>query len=389
MLLFIYNFSLEGDYMALSFDINNYSVRIEGEQIELLRKEFQLLQYLYENQNHALSRQQILEAVWPFQIPSDRTVDDHIYRLRKKLKRSPSIIIETVKGIGYKLVYSPPMPHTVSITADEEFKRLSTELLKRYHLYGQGEAIHRLLDKDTFGLVLDEKDEIFLNFLRGDFLSLINSTRIPFNEKSVTFLGLYIILETDGKKIEKYIQKFESKNLIPEEDREEIHLLKVFLYIKTDQLEKARPLLLDAEERITEAVPGFYGFYQLGWFTYALCLRDAALAKTKMEVLEKFFEKNHFQREYGLFLVLKGFYYLSAKQPSKGTDLISHAFTVLEKARFPIQTLMTILVSEKLLILFKNESVGEFISLKKEEVYERYNIIEVKRKIKNELELFL
>jgi hypothetical protein len=46
-------------------------------------------------------------------------------------------------------------------------------------------------------------------------------------------------------------------------------------------------------------------------------------------------------------------------------------------------------VSEKLLILFKNESVGEFISLKKEEVYERYNIIEVKRKIKNELELFL
>ncbi|WP_088033979.1 winged helix-turn-helix domain-containing protein [Evansella clarkii] len=376
--------------MGLSFDINNYSVRIEGEKIELLRKEFQLLQYLYENHNHALSRQQILEAVWPFQIPSDRTVDDHIYRLRKKLKkRSPSIRIETIKGIGYKLVYSPPPSHTLTITADEDFKRLSTELLKKYHLYGQGEAIHRLLDKDTFGLVLDEKEEIFLNFLRGDFLSLINSTRIPFNEKSVTFLGLYIILETDDDKIEKFIQKFESENLIPEEDREDIHLLKVFIYIKIDQLEKAHTLLLDADERITEAVPGFYGFYQLGWFTYALFLQDAALAKIRMEILENFLERYHFQREYGLFLVLKGFYYLTTKEQAKGTDLISHAFTILNKSRFPIQTLMTILVTEKLLTIFKNQTVAEFITLKKEEVYERYNVIEVKRKIKNEIDLFL
>lgn len=72
------------------------------EEIVLTTKEFTMLQYLLENKNIVLSREQILIKVWGDDyFGSDRVVDDTIRRLRKKL---PEIQIETVYGFGYRLV---------------------------------------------------------------------------------------------------------------------------------------------------------------------------------------------------------------------------------------------------------------------------------------------
>lgn len=77
-------------------------VYIMGEKVELTPKEFDLLLYLYERPNIALSREQILNAVWGYDYFGDlRTVDTHIKNLREKLGDFREYI-ETVRGVGYK-----------------------------------------------------------------------------------------------------------------------------------------------------------------------------------------------------------------------------------------------------------------------------------------------
>jgi len=78
-------------------------VFFKGEELQLTNKEFELLSYLIENKNNLISREQILINVWGSDyFGSDRVVDDTIRRLRKKVNQ---LIIETVYGYGYKLVF--------------------------------------------------------------------------------------------------------------------------------------------------------------------------------------------------------------------------------------------------------------------------------------------
>ena len=77
-------------------------VYVDDEEIKLKPKELDLLFYLMDNSNRALTREQILDSVWGYDYFGDpRTVDVHIRRLRQKLKDNNSI--ETVFGTGYML----------------------------------------------------------------------------------------------------------------------------------------------------------------------------------------------------------------------------------------------------------------------------------------------
>ena len=77
-------------------------IHIDGEEIKLKPKEIDLLFYLVDNKNIALTREQILDSVWGYDYIGDhRTVDVHIRRLRQKLKDNKAI--ETVFGTGYML----------------------------------------------------------------------------------------------------------------------------------------------------------------------------------------------------------------------------------------------------------------------------------------------
>lgn len=83
-----------------------FEAYFKGEQLSLTRKEYELLVYLMENKNLVLSRDQLLNAVWDYDIAGDtRIVDVHIARLREKIemdKKFPQYII-TVHGFGYKM----------------------------------------------------------------------------------------------------------------------------------------------------------------------------------------------------------------------------------------------------------------------------------------------
>jgi two-component system response regulator CssR len=76
--------------------------QMQNKDIELTAKEFDLLTFLVDNLQNALSREQIIESVWGDNYyGSDRVVDDLVRRLRQKL---PQLKIETVYGHGYRLV---------------------------------------------------------------------------------------------------------------------------------------------------------------------------------------------------------------------------------------------------------------------------------------------
>jgi DNA-binding response OmpR family regulator len=78
--------------------------RINGIEIPLTKIEFELLVYLTENQNKVLSRERILSRVWQTKSdPQTNIVDVYISRLRRKLHSDPEIIIQTLRGNGYRL----------------------------------------------------------------------------------------------------------------------------------------------------------------------------------------------------------------------------------------------------------------------------------------------
>ena len=87
---------------GLSLCIPSHKVTVNGEEVQLTLKEFDLLAYLLKNAGIVLTRDQILSAVWDYDFEGEtRTVDTHILTLRGKLGACGEKI-QTVRGVGYK-----------------------------------------------------------------------------------------------------------------------------------------------------------------------------------------------------------------------------------------------------------------------------------------------
>ena len=84
-------------------DLNRHVVTVDGKNVALTFKEFELLCYLMENKGMVLTRDQLLSKIWGYDFDGEtRTVDVHIRTLRQKLGEA-SRCIETIRGVGYKL----------------------------------------------------------------------------------------------------------------------------------------------------------------------------------------------------------------------------------------------------------------------------------------------
>lgn len=92
----------EIDAGGIVIDKAAHRVKIDGKEIELSFKEFELLSYFVENQGIALSREKILNNVWDYDYFGDaRTIDTHVKKLRSKLGEKGNYI-KTIWGMGYK-----------------------------------------------------------------------------------------------------------------------------------------------------------------------------------------------------------------------------------------------------------------------------------------------
>ena len=93
------------EFGELRVDMRRIEVTLNGEPVCLKAREFQLLRYLIERPGTAISRTELLQAVWGYSAHSStRTVDVHIASLRRKLEKNPVSpeMIVTIKGLGYR-----------------------------------------------------------------------------------------------------------------------------------------------------------------------------------------------------------------------------------------------------------------------------------------------
>ena len=92
---------------GISVDFKKMEVKRDGQPVVLTAQEFKTFQFLVQNSERVISRDELLNEVWGYQnYPSTRTVDNHILKLRQKLERDPSspVHFRTVHGMGYKFV---------------------------------------------------------------------------------------------------------------------------------------------------------------------------------------------------------------------------------------------------------------------------------------------
>ena len=85
----------------LEMDLLAREVRQAGQPVELTTREFRILEYLLRNKGRVVTRTMLLEKVWDYSFdPQTNIIDQHVSRLRQKLKGQP---IQTVRGVGYSI----------------------------------------------------------------------------------------------------------------------------------------------------------------------------------------------------------------------------------------------------------------------------------------------
>ena len=90
------------EFEGLVIDFEGRTVKVDGKNVDLSLREYELLKYLIDNENIALSREKILNNVWNYDYYGDsRTIDSHIKKVRHKLGKKGKYI-ETIRGVGYK-----------------------------------------------------------------------------------------------------------------------------------------------------------------------------------------------------------------------------------------------------------------------------------------------
>ncbi|MDG1138098.1 MAG: response regulator transcription factor [Opitutales bacterium] len=91
----------------LLLDEDDHSISISGEKVDFTLTEFKLLHYFLKRRGRVQTRDNLLLGVWKFDAEVEtRTVDVHIRRVRKKIQNS-GVEIETIRGVGYRLIEEP------------------------------------------------------------------------------------------------------------------------------------------------------------------------------------------------------------------------------------------------------------------------------------------
>lgn len=295
----------------IAFDSDTYQVAYAGESIALLPKEFALLRYLYENEGRSFTREQLLDAVWPLEAPIDRTVDDHIYRIRKRIARwSHLLTIETVRGQGYKLK-KPDRARTASpLLGDEAFAEDVSRMLSKYHGMGMGAALQLLTaNKETLGLPGDSYYDVYIHFVRGDFGWLLETSLMEDWEKTAYAAFIHATVQSSPSNSVPYFEKLVARSKeqpMPAHWLFDLRLGLIALYQESGMRERAREEIEAIRpEMATLQSPSFMAIYLLREMQSFLLEGSRDKAEAKLKECEELLERHPIQRERGAFLVAK------------------------------------------------------------------------------------
>ena len=91
------------NYGTIRIDVSRHTVQVDGNEVELTYKEYEILKYLMKNRGIVLTRDSLMEKIWGYDFEHGyRTVDVHIQSLRKKLGTAGDAI-KTIRNVGYKI----------------------------------------------------------------------------------------------------------------------------------------------------------------------------------------------------------------------------------------------------------------------------------------------
>ncbi|MCF7757658.1 winged helix-turn-helix domain-containing protein [Paenibacillus xylanexedens] len=300
--------------MSLQLDEGTYTVTRRTESIRLLAKEFALLHFLYENKEKAFTRSQLLDRVWPLEYPVERTVDDHIYRLRKKLKRWDEIRLDTVRGYGYRLAVQenksvlPPSPSV----QDPEMQDAIHNLLRKYHVFGQGNAIQTLVQQqEALGIQIAPYYQLYIRFIQGDLEWLITTKEIPFEERLYWLLIFVHPLIEPADSIQLYEQALNSSALSVDQLRELRILNIIEVYVEVGQYQRAKEQLEETYRVIeTDELKNFRLPVALAALYVELWGGSGEAVEAQMAVLRSGLKDAPYLREIGRFQVMEGLWLL-------------------------------------------------------------------------------
>lgn len=373
----------------IQFSKTDYNITYRSEKIVFLPREYHLFKYLYQNPSRIFSREELLNAVWPMENPVDRTVDDHIYRVRKKIQPLSSVVeIETIRGQGYLL--SMKEVQKSPLLKDDEVSTQVKSLFRKYHRYGQGDALKLLAEnQNVFGFQIDLPNLLYLHFMKGDFSWFLDAQEITFWEKCFYLLHIYSLIEPDKKKCLDYFTCALSAEEIPEYHRLEIKLLnRLSLLIFTKQLDKAATLLHRSKNEIYKKnLEGFIPLILLSELWLTLLQKDILKIEERMEETENKLASFPYLRENANLSIIKGCYWLLKNNESKAKDYFDEAFQLLLEAKFIPGVLMNINM-----ILFCVDDFGVRGTLQtdykdlKEQYISKYKLNEIHSKIEHQLQ---
>lgn len=320
----------------ITWSDDTYQIHYAGETIILLPKEYALFQYLYTWKNRAFSRSDLLDRVWPLEEPTDRTVDDHIYRLRKKLQKwSHLLTIDTVRGVGYRLTLKEqPSPSPSVLTSD--FSENIQRMLTTYHGMGMGAALQTLYaNQQVLGFQMDSFYATYLRFVSGDFGWFVED-KTSLSDKLFYLFHLYHMTEIDSQKTLEILQwALKNAKSMPKNYQDEMQITAICVYAQAKEWERAKKQLLPARE-VVERVnsPGFQLFFQAEEALLYLLMGEVEEAEKVIQRSEEILQELPMQRELGSFTITRGLCLYHRQEFAKARRLVDEGLEVLRSTKF-------------------------------------------------------
>ncbi|MFF2912677.1 winged helix-turn-helix domain-containing protein [Paenibacillus sp. NPDC057934] len=324
--------------MRLELHDHEYKVTAEGLTVELLPKEFALLRFLYLNRGRTFSREQLLDKVWPLEYPVERTVDDHIYRLRKKLGCFPLLRISTVRGLGYSLAVQDTAgtakPPSIQDTALHETMR---EIFVKYHQYGQGRSMQILArQQDVLGYELDPFYAVYVHFVQGDLKWLLNTTEAPLTDRLYSLMLFFMFTGDPAERLASCELMIERK-ILPSFQHQELKILNILdLYAVAGETDKALERL---ELTYTVIKDPEYENFELPvaineMFVHLVAGTSDAQVAAMVGNIEERLRARPFLRESGSYNFVHGIWKLRQKNWRDGEALLDEGLRILEVSGF-------------------------------------------------------
>jgi DNA-binding winged helix-turn-helix (wHTH) protein len=378
---------MENNRGRVQFQPEEYKITHAADSIHLLPKEYALFAFLYEHKNQAFSRDELLDRVWGLEDPSDRTVDDHIYRLRKKLKGWKELLtIDTVRGYGYKMTVKEPVKADNPLLASDEFREHVHKLIEKYHGLGMGDALQLLaVYRDTFGIELDSFYSVYIRlFVGGDFHWIVDTDTLTFWEKAFYLLHIYSHIQFDAEKSIFYFERMaKNEHLLPEKWRKEIHFILIGVYLEAGRYSEAKELVKKAEPVIAEMNShSFTLLFYMEQLLLSLFTEVEYEAESLIRKADSLLHSYPIQRELGIFTIAKGLYHYHQGDRNEARSLVDEGINILKQTRFVPHLITGV---RMILIYFRHSDVDPEWKRKCEKLWqelaEQYRFAELERKI--------